>query len=99
MAVGLALHEGQLGTWNVIINTIYCLGIILMALSGVVMWWKRRPAGSLCAPRHPIGYRVPKAIIVIGLVVIVLFPVSGLALILFAVIDFLWLTGRRFKAV
>jgi uncharacterized iron-regulated membrane protein len=43
MAVGIALHEGQLGWWNFAINTVFCLSIVFLCVSGVVMWWKRKP--------------------------------------------------------
>lgn len=56
MAVGIALHEGDLaGGWNVALNTIFCLSVIFLSVSGFVMWWKRRPAGAsrLVAPVVP----------------------------------------------
>ena len=98
MAVGIALHEGQMGLWNIVLNTLFCLGVILISISGIVMWWKRRPAGSLAAPPYPAGYRLPMAVMAIALAIIVLFPVTGIAVIAFAAIDFFWPTGRRLKA-
>lgn len=55
MAVGVARHEGDLGAWNVALNTVFCLGILFLAISGAVMWWKRRPRGilRLAAPAAP----------------------------------------------
>ena len=54
MAVGTALHQGDLGLWNTILNTVFCLAIIFLTVSGVVMWWLRRPKGvnSHCASAH-----------------------------------------------
>jgi uncharacterized iron-regulated membrane protein len=89
MAVGIALHEATLGLWNLVLNTVYCLTIILMSISGIVMWWKRRPVGTLGAPLYPSQYQVPKAIIAIGAAVCALFPLTGIGVIIFAVIDFL----------
>jgi uncharacterized iron-regulated membrane protein len=66
-----------------------------MALSGVVMWWKRRPAGRLGAPLYPKNYRAPAAIVAIALAVSVLFPLTGIAIVAFAAIDFL--LPRRWK--
>jgi uncharacterized iron-regulated membrane protein len=43
MAAGVALHEGQLGWWNVVLNALFCLSVIFACVSGVVMWWMRRP--------------------------------------------------------
>ncbi|MET3595138.1 putative iron-regulated membrane protein [Mesorhizobium shonense] len=95
MAVGIALHQANLGWWNTALNLLFCLAIITMALSGAVMWWKRRPAGQLGTPLYPKNYRVPAAILAIALCVSVIFPLTGLAIVAFAVIDFL--LPRRLK--
>lgn len=97
MAVGIALHEGQLGWWNVALNIIYCLGVILLCVGGIVMWWLRRPNGSFAAPPYPANYRLPVAIMVIALVVCVAFPLTGAAIIPFALIDLVLLRSRRTK--
>lgn len=89
MAVGIALHEATLGWWNTVLNTLFCLAVIGMAVSGVVMWWKRRPAGRMGVPLYPRGYRAPVAIIAIALAVCIAFPLTGIAIAAFAVIDFL----------
>jgi uncharacterized iron-regulated membrane protein len=88
MAVGIALHEGQMGMWNVALNTLFCLTVLLACVSGIVMWWKRRPAGQFGSPRYPRDYRLPASIGVLGLVLAVAFPLGGLAIVTFAIIDF-----------
>ncbi|TPI64296.1 PepSY domain-containing protein [Mesorhizobium sp. B3-1-3] len=95
MAVGIALHQANLGWWNTALNVLFCLSVIAMALSGVVMWWKRRPTGRLGAPLYPKNYRAPVAIIVIALAVSALFPLTGIAIVVFAIID--CLVPKRFK--
>lgn len=95
MAVGIALHEATLGLWNLAFNTLYCLTIITMSLSGVVMWWKRRPVGALGAPLYPREFRMPRAILVIGAAVCVLMPLTGIGVVIFAIVDFL--LPRRLK--
>lgn len=89
MAVGIALHEGQLGWWNVALNAAFCLWVIFICVSGVVMWWKRRPAGQLAAPRYPRSYRLTLGAAVLALLLGIAFPLGGLAILTFAVIDFL----------
>jgi len=88
MAVGIALHEGQLGWWNVVLNALYCLTVIFACVSGVVMWWKRRPLGQLGSPLYVRNYKIPAGIIVLGAVLAAAFPVGGIAILLFAIIDF-----------
>jgi uncharacterized iron-regulated membrane protein len=60
-----------------------------MAIAAVVMWWKRRPAGSLGAPAAPAGYRVGPAILAIAVTVGILFPLVGASLLAMLVIDWL----------
>jgi uncharacterized iron-regulated membrane protein len=88
MAVGIALHEGTMGLWNTLLNVLFCLTVIFLCLSGIVMWWMRRPAGALGAPLYPRNYRVSWEIIGIGAVVCLLFPPTGIGLVLFALTDF-----------
>lgn len=97
MAMGIALHQGNLGVLNTTLNLLFCLSVLLMCVSGVVMWWKRRPAGRLGAPLYPKNFRAPAAILAIALAVCVVFPLTGLSVIVFAAIDFL--LPARFKEV
>lgn len=51
IALGIALHEGQLFGWpNQILGLLTVLGLLLICLSAVVMWYRRRPTGELGAP-------------------------------------------------
>lgn len=91
MAVGIALHEGQLGAWNVAMNIAFCLIVIFVAISGVVMWWMRRPAGAarLAAPPMPADVPLRNGVIVIGIALSMAFPVLGLTLIAVLAVDVL----------
>lgn len=97
MAVGIALHQGNLGPLNTALNLAFCLAILFLCGSGVVMWWKRRPAGRLGAPLYPRGYRAPVAVIVIALAVCLIFPLTGIGVAVFALVDFL--LPRHWKEV
>jgi uncharacterized iron-regulated membrane protein len=53
--MGVMLHEGKLfGSLNQIAILLVCLMILLSSVSGLVIWWKRRPQGRLGVPplRH-----------------------------------------------
>jgi uncharacterized iron-regulated membrane protein len=89
MAAGVAFHQGNLGPWNTILNATYCLFVIFMCISGAVLWWKRRPAGGFGAPRYPRDGRIPRAVLGIVLAVAIAFPLTGIAILAFAAIDFL----------
>ncbi len=77
------------------INTLFCLSIIFMCVSGVVMWWKRRPAGRIGVPLYPKGYRIPRTMLGIAVAVSALFPLTGIGIVVFAIVDFL--LPKRFK--
>lgn len=84
MAAGIAFHEGDMGAWNVALVTIFCLSVIFLAVSGVAIWWMRRPKGAgarLLAPR--VGEPGPlwKSGAIIMLAVSLLFPLTGAVLI------------------
>lgn len=90
MAVGIAFHEGDMGAWNVALVTLFCLSVIFLSVSGIVMWWKRRPqgAGRLVAPVREPG-PLWKAGAVIMLALSLLFPLTGAVLVSVLAIDLL----------
>ena len=52
VGVGIAAHEGQLFGWpNQLLGLVTAGGLLLVSLSGVVMWWRRRESGVLGAPK------------------------------------------------
>lgn len=89
MAVGIALHQGNIGWWNTLLNLAFCLAVALICISGVTMWWARRPKGQVGVPRYARTFRAPVAILLIGLVVCLAFPLTGIAVLAFAVVELL----------
>ena len=94
MAVGIALHQGDLGLWSAWLNVVFCLAVVFVCVSGVVMWWKRRPvrAGRLVAPMAPADAALWKSGAVVMLLVAVAFPLSGAVLVGVLLLDALLLT-------
>ncbi|SNT74403.1 PepSY-associated TM helix domain-containing protein [Paracoccus seriniphilus] len=99
MAVGIALHMGTLGLWSVLANTLFCLSVIFLCLSGVIMWWKRRPAGQfrLAAPPLPADMPLWQGAVLVGLVVSLAFPMAGLTIATVLLFD--WLVLSRLPAL
>lgn len=91
MAVGIALHEGDLGVWNLALNTGFCLLVVFVCVSGAVMWWKRRPAGALrlAAPPMPRDLPMWKGAVVLMLALSFAFPMAGLTLLAVMALDLL----------
>ncbi|KAF1031288.1 MAG: hypothetical protein GAK37_00887 [Pseudomonas sp.] len=96
---GVMLHEGKMfGPLNQIIVLLICLMILLSAVSGVVIWWKRRPQGGLGVP--PLKHDLPrwKTAMVIMLGLAVIFPLVGASLVAVWALDRLVLSrlfGQR----
>ena len=93
--LGIALHMGNyFGLVNQLVMLATCLAIVALVASGVVMWWRRRPAGGLGAPprRAPLRMRYLGAIVV---AMIVAFPLAGASLIAVLIADRLLQTRRR----
>ncbi|MEM7463936.1 MAG: PepSY domain-containing protein [Pseudomonadota bacterium] len=94
MAVGIALHMGTLGLWSVLANTVVCLSVLLLCASSIVMWWKRRPSGSirLAAPPLPRDMPLWQGAVIIGLAVSMAFPLAGITLVSVMTLDYLFLS-------
>ncbi|MBN9025341.1 MAG: PepSY domain-containing protein, partial [Rhizobiales bacterium] len=89
MAWGIALHEGDLGVWNFVLNTVFCLSVIGVAVSGLVMWWRRRPsgAGRLAAPPRPEDVPFWKGAAALVVVLGIAFPLAGAAIVAVLLLD------------
>lgn len=85
---GISVHQGQeFGRVNQLVMAATCVAIVLMAVSAVAMWWKRRPKGSLGAPRVPENYRIAKGVLMIAAAIGILFPLVGASLLAMLAID------------
>ena len=89
MAQGIALHKGLAGTWNWVLNIVLLLTIIMVNVTGVIMWWKRRPTGAfrLAAPPMPQDLPMWKGAVLIAIALSMAFPMAGLALLAVIAID------------
>lgn len=80
--MSVMLHEGKFFGWlNQLLIFLACLMILLSAVSGLVIWWKRRPKGSLGTP--PLRHDLPrwKTAMVIMASIAVAFPLVGISLV------------------
>jgi uncharacterized iron-regulated membrane protein len=95
---GISIHTGQqFGVFNQLLMLMACVAILTMAVSAVVMWWKRKPRGSLGAPAYPANYAVPRGILLIALVAGILFPLVGLSILVMLALDLL--LPKRLRAL
>lgn len=53
MAVGIAVHQANMGRWNIALNVLACLALIFLCVSGTLLWWLRRPPRASWMPVAP----------------------------------------------
>lgn len=86
------LHTGSvLGTPTKVLWLIVCLVLATLPVTGVWMWWKRRPAGRTGFPRRP-DRRLPSWLIGALCVMGVLLPTVGASVVLMVVGE--WVFSR-----
>ena len=85
---GVATHQGrQYGEVNRWLMLAGCVAIWVLALSGLAMWWLRRPRGRIGIPPRPTS---PRTYLVLALVVIplaLIFPLVGGSLMFAIALD------------
>ena len=93
---GIATHQGtQYGWVNRYLMLGGCIAVWLLGISAIVMWWKRRPKGRFAAPIAPPGPRAKTAVLAIVLPLAILYPLTGLSLIVAVGLDRLvWFLNR-----
>ncbi len=85
---GISLHTGrQFGWVNQLVMLAGCLAIVALAVSAVVMWWKRRPRGRLAAPPRRPGDRAAFGAIAVAVLLGLLYPLLGATMLLALLVD------------
>ncbi|HUD27513.1 MAG TPA: PepSY domain-containing protein, partial [Novosphingobium sp.] len=80
---GVAIHEGAwAGLANQLLNLAVLLGLVLLCLSSVVLWWRRRPGATLGAPATLAPLRHSWALVALVLLLALAMPLFGLSLAL-----------------
>jgi len=91
--LGVVLHEGKFfGLANQLLMLAVCLLVILSCVSGLVLWWKRRPQNRFGVPPLPHGLPRWKTGVAIMLALGVAFPLVGASLLAIWVLDGLLLS-------
>ena len=98
IGVGIAAHEGQLFGWfNQLLGVITALGLVLLCVSGTVLWWRRKPAKKLGAPASVPAGRAGVVVSVIILALGIALPLVGMSLLAVLLIERLVL--RRIRPI
>lgn len=79
---GISLHTGrQFGLANQIVMLFGCMAIVVLAVSAVVMWWKRRPRGHLAAPPRGQGEAAARNAVAVAVMLGLLYPLLGASML------------------
>ena len=88
VGAGIAAHEGQLFGWpNQLLGLLAALGLVLLSVSGIVMWWQRRDRGVLGAPLVASSLRFTIGFFITVLLFAAYLPMFGASLLLVLVIE------------
>ena len=95
-AIGIPFHRGEFGMWNQVLLALAALAAMFSVVSGIVMWWQRRPKGTLGAPSFNLRQvrHVPTTLWMLAIVLALAMPVFGWSLMLFAAIEAMRMTFR-----
>ncbi len=92
------IHTGSIfGLPTKILAVVSCLLIIAMSVTGVWMWWRRRPPGKWGAPRKPPAGTVPNWLAWTTVALAVFLPTVGLTLVAIFLID--WIARKTSKPI
>ena len=87
---GIGLHEGRsFGLVSFCGAALSCAMVILLCVSGPLMWWRRRPrkSGSMAAPRGRMPLR-STPLLAVGLIILGIFlPLFGASLLIVLLLD------------
>jgi uncharacterized iron-regulated membrane protein len=86
---GIPFHRGEFGWWNQALLIFAALAAIFSVVSGIAMWWQRRPAKSIAAPKIAWQHirAVPFWIWLLASGLSLAMPVFGISVLIFVSIE------------
>jgi len=89
---GIAVHEGAFfGPANQLLNLTVLLGLITLAISSIVVWWRRRPPGTLGIPPSQGLIRHSQLLVLATIAIAFLVPLFGVSLAIVCLAEKCWL--------
>lgn len=88
VGIGVAAHEGQLFGWpNQVLGVLTAAGLVLLSVSSVVLWWRRRLPGVLGAPAAAIPRQFSAVLAAVVLVLAVYLPLFAASLVVVVIVE------------
>jgi len=85
---GISVHQGQeWGLFNQLLMLTGCIALITASITGITMWWKRRPMGKIAAPQTEGEGRIGVIAFVIAVLIGILYPLVGATMVAALLID------------
>lgn len=92
---GVMLHMGKLYGWpHQIAMLVICLMVLLSSVSGLWIWWSRRPQGRLAAPPLPATLPPMRGAIALLILLGIAFPLVGASMLVIWLLDNLFFSRR-----
>lgn len=96
IGTGIAAHEGQLFGWfNQLLGLFTTACLVLMSISGFILWRRRKPANILGAPPPMPQTHAGKVVTGVILVLALVLPLLAISLVLILLSE--WLLLRRWE--
>jgi uncharacterized iron-regulated membrane protein len=88
-AVGIPFHRGEFGIWNQAVLALAALAAVFSVVSGLRMWWLRRPGSGFGAPEAEASHwrSAPAWLWPAALVLGLALPVWGVSVLLLAAVE------------
>lgn len=98
VAQAVAFHEGALFGWlNLVTGVAAAIGVILISLTGAIMWWRRRPKGRIAVPPMPSDRRLAAGVVLLIVALGLFLPMAGLTLLIALLTDTVTGLGGRLR--
>ncbi|WP_429176880.1 PepSY-associated TM helix domain-containing protein [Aeromonas salmonicida] len=92
---GVMLHMGKLYGWpHQLVMLVICLMVLLSSVSGLWIWWSRRPQGRLAAPPLPAKLPPMRGAIALLILLGIAFPLVGASMLVIWLLDSLFFSRR-----
>jgi len=96
IGIGIAAHEGQLFGWfNQLLGLFTTGSLMLMSISGFILWCRRKPANILGAPPPMPQTAAGKVVACVVLVLALVLPLLAISLVVILLVE--WLVLRRWE--
>lgn len=88
MSLGIAFHQGEFGLISQLFLLLLMIGIIMIVIADLIMWWNRKPKGKLGAPKSPKNSRLLKGVALLIIFLGLFFPLVGISLLIVWSLDY-----------